>query len=462
MISKFMETIKRYNMLQENDHIIIGLSGGADSITLLHLLIEIKDIYNLSLTAVHINHGIRGEEAYNDEIFVQNLCQRLNLHLEIYNFDIKKEAKKRKITEEEAGRLIRYKTFDECLSKNNATKIAVAHNMNDNAETMIMRFFRGTGIKGISGIPPVRGNIIRPLITFCREDIEQYCIENKIGYIIDSTNNEAVYMRNKIRIQLIPYIKEEINPSIVETLFRMSDLFSQEESYLNKVANEAYDYCLEKDERILISIKKLCTYPDIIQKRIIRIGLSNISNDLHDISYTHINDILLLANKDTGKMLNLPHDIIVEVQYGFLLMYKKENINKEFCYNLVYDKPIYVKEINTTFLISTKKLQIYKTNLYTKIFCYDKISFNPPELLQIRSRKKGDKIFISKIGGNKKIKDYFIDNKVPRSERDSIPLLANGSDIIWIIDNKGIISDKYKAFNNFNNKIYLYLWEENK
>ena len=218
MYKKALATISKYHMLKKGDSVVLGISGGADSVALLHLLCKQREELNLTLFVVHINHGIRGVEADRDEGFVRKLCARWRVNFKAETFDVPKMAKEMGITEEECGRHVRYEAFENCLKANNASKIAVAHNLNDQAETLVMRLCRGTGLTGLSGIAPVRGHIIRPLIECSREEIEAYLEELHQPYCTDSTNLKEDYTRNKIRLNLLPYMEKEMNAGVIRNL----------------------------------------------------------------------------------------------------------------------------------------------------------------------------------------------------------------------------------------------------
>lgn len=456
MFNRAYQTVKKYNMLQVGDCIVIGISGGADSVSLFHFLYSIEYKYNLKLIAVHINHCIRGKDADEDAEYVKNLCIRYNVPVEIFKCDIKKEAKKLKITEEEAGRIKRYEIFQNVLQQYNADKIAVAHNMNDQAETILMRICRGTGLTGLSGIQPVRDNIIRPLIECSREDIEKYCIDNNLNYRDDFTNSIDIYTRNKIRLQLIPWIQENLNSSIVKTISSMASILQQENLYMQQQSFEAYQKCIVYLDKtsIKLDIDILKCQPNVIQNRVIRIALQNLKNDLHDIENNHILSIVELIDRQSGKKINITNRIIAQKQYNILYLYidKIESVN--YCYDIKLNQSLYIKEAKLYIVSKLFCVQNFvqkPNNLYTKVFDYDKIGDN----IKIRTRQIGDKIYL-KGTGSKKIKDYFIDIKLPQQLRNTTPLLAVNNDIIWILgyrvsgsynvdkSTKNILSIEYK------------------
>ena len=244
MKEKVLETIKKYNLIKDGDRLVLGVSGGPDSIAMLNILNDIKNDkkqhMNFDIIVAHVNHMIR-EEAIEDQKFVENFCKKIGVTFYAKSIDVQKIANNKKIGTEEAGRNARYEFFDEILEKENANKIAIAHNKNDKIETIIMNMLRGSGIAGLKGIEPIKNNkYIRPLIECERFEIEEYCAQNGIEPRIDRTNFENVYTRNKVRNIVIPFIKKEFNPNIIQTMDRLSDLVKEEDEYLENVVEEKY------------------------------------------------------------------------------------------------------------------------------------------------------------------------------------------------------------------------------
>ncbi len=460
MKEKAINLIKKYNMIKENSNVIIGLSGGADSVSLFHLLLGYKKKVNFNLIPVHINHGIRGEESRRDESFVLHLCKSYNLECKVYRCNISELSKKFKISEEEAGRKYRYESFRKEFISGEDNVIAVAHTKDDQSETILMRMFRGSGLKGLCGIDLVNNNIIRPLLTTTRLEVEKYCRHNNLNFIIDSSNEKKIYTRNKIRLELIPYIKKNFNENIVDTLCRTSDIIREEHNYIDTVVEEKFAQLVEKSENDIILNKTLLKNNHIvIVKRIVRKAFLVLNKNLVDINMKHIYSVIGLINGESGKKIDLPFDVTVRVSYDRLIFSKKSvglSEKKGFCYKLKENEITYVKEANFYVTISTEELANVenKINSYTKIFYYDSILDD----FCIRSRQRGDKIYLNHIKGSKKIKNYFIDEKVDVELRDSIPLLTLKSDVLWIFDKNNLTSDMYVEDNK--NKIIIQLWED--
>ena len=436
MVELALSAIKKWNMLSYNDKIIVGLSGGADSVALLHFLVSLRKKYSLWIIAVHINHGLRGNASDMDEHFSKQLCAQIDVPFANYRFDLKEESKKLGFSIEETGRALRYECFDKERIRINADKIAIAHTKNDQAETILFNFFRGSGLKGLTGIPPVRGNIIRPFIYCAREDIEHYCHTHKLPYRTDSTNYETDYTRNKIRLELIPYIQNKINPAMIDTVTQNAELIYEEDLYLNKLACDALSLC--RISPCTLNVDQLLSYPDCIQRRVLRIFYHEICGSIKNLSSLHTESMLSLAKGNTGKKIMLPHGVLIRKIYANLIFSLEENKNEkkteDFCYNLVYNEWVELKELG-----------LFATYSSNPPGCAECQSFNlnlADTSLVLRNRRPGDVIYFNSIKGHKKIKDFFIDRKIPPDMRAGCALLAFGSEILWI-PSMNVKSDKY-------------------
>lgn len=297
-----IDTIKKYNLIKENDSIVIGVSGGPDSICLLHILNEIKNELNFKIYVAHINHMIR-EEADSETEYVKEFCKNLGIECYIKRIDVVEIANNLKRGTEETGRQIRYEFFNEILEKTNSNKIATAHNNNDKVETILMNILRGSGTSGLKGIEAIRDNMyIRPLINTSREEIEEYCETNKLGPKIDESNNENIYTRNKIRNIVIPYIKQEFNPNIIKTINRLSEVANEENEYLNKVTeNEFNKLLLEKENNsYVLNLKGFNKLELVIKRRVILYTINELLSSTTGIEKVNIDDIIKLCNNNIG------------------------------------------------------------------------------------------------------------------------------------------------------------------
>ena len=311
MKQKVIETIRKYNLIEDGDKIVLGVSGGPDSISMLNILREIKDeqIIKFEIYVAHINHMIR-EEAIDDEKYVEDYCNRNNIKCYIKRIDIIKIANDKKIGTEEAGRNARYDFFEEILKETDSNKIAIAHNKNDKIETIIMHLLRGSGLSGLKGIEPIRDNkFIRPLIECERSEIEQYCEENKLNPRIDKTNFENEYTRNKIRNIVIPYIKQEFNPNILQTLSRLSEVVTEEVEYVDKQTQKIYQQILieKTDKQISLNLKKFNEQEKIIKSQLILLATKQLMGSTQGIEKIHIEDIIKLCNNNIGNKYLTPN-----------------------------------------------------------------------------------------------------------------------------------------------------------
>ena len=316
---KVLETIKKYNLITSGDKIVLGVSGGPDSISMLNILNEIKNELDFEIVVAHINHGIR-ENAKIDEEFVKKFCNKKGIKIYILNTNIEEISKKEKRGIEETGRKVRYEFFNEILEKTNSNKIAIAHNQNDNVETVIMNMIRGSGLSGLKGIEAQNGRYIRPLIECTREEIEKYCEIEKLNPRHDESNDENIYTRNKIRNIVIPYLKKELNPNIVETLNRLSEIVKDDLNYLNIQTEYAYKnmcieekipqydvYNVEKEAKIILDLKKFNKENIAIQKRVILYAINKLFGTTKGIEKIHIEDMIKLCNNNIGNKYLTPN-----------------------------------------------------------------------------------------------------------------------------------------------------------
>lgn len=443
MIDKILKTVEDNHMIKCHDGIIVALSGGPDSMSLLHALITLKDRFNLRLYAAHVNHMLRGEDSDKDEEGCREFCKDYDIEFFSKSINIDIMAQEKNISHEMAGREARYEFFMELKNKLGADKIALAHNVNDQAETILMRLMRGTGLEGLVGIKAVRDHIyIRPLINVSRKEIEEYCEENSLPIRIDKTNFENIYSRNKIRLELIPYIEEHFNKDIISTLNRMSTLVKIDEDYISKSALKFFrKYCDIKADRVII-YKDAFNLHEAILSRIIRKALSNIKGDMYNLENVHIDNVISIQNGDTGKFTKIPKGIIAKNVYGNIEIVK-ENADCSELKDINIELKIgenYIEELKLKICIKVtdndSELRLKCNN--TKYFSFD----NKFSSIKLRFRKNGDKFTPLGMNGNRKLKDVFMDMKIPREERERIPLLCFDEEISWIIGYR--ISDKFK------------------
>lgn len=311
MISCQKEPALLINLIKDGDKIVLGVSGGPDSMCMLDMMRELKEEKNINfeIYVAHVNHMIR-EEAIDDEKYVQNYCLKHNIEFFVKRADVQKIANDKKIGTEEAGRKVRYDFFEEVLQKTGSNKIAIAHNKNDKIETIIMHLLRGSGLSGLKGIEPIRDNkYIRPLIECERQEIEQYCENRKLQPRIDKTNFENEYTRNKIRNIVIPYIKKEFNPNIIQTLSRLSEVATDESNYIDLQTQRIYNKLLieKTDKQIILKLKEFNQQEKVIQKRLVLKTIKELNGSTDRIEKIHIEDIIKLCANNIGNKYLTPN-----------------------------------------------------------------------------------------------------------------------------------------------------------
>lgn len=437
------ETIKKYNMLKYGDCVVVGLSGGPDSMCLLHILMELRKTWGLKIFAAHLNHQFRGKEADEDALYVKKKCEEWGIDVFVQVFNVPAFAKEKGLSSEEAGREIRYKLFYEVAEKVRANKIAIAHNMNDNAETVLMNLFRGSGIEGLKGIEAKRGQIIRPLINVRRNEIEAYCREKDLNPRIDKTNLQPIYGRNKIRLELIPYIEKNFNSNIMSTLQRLSDIVTIENDFLNEEAEkELLKIAIIGENSIEYNINKMHDIHPALLRRVIRIGIEKLTGSLKGIEYRNIESVVDLLTKGTGAAAMLPQNIKAYISYNKLILsINTKPENYKYYLELENDKDNIAQYFDFTIRLTTveaSKITDIKKDKYKVYIDKDKVK----QKLVLRNRFDGDVFSPIGLKGSKKLKEYFIDEKIPKEERDKILLIADGKEIVWVLGRR--LSEKYK------------------
>ena len=310
MKEKVIDTIKKYKLIEKGDKIVLGVSGGPDSIAMLDILKDLRNKFEFDIYVCHLNHMIRGQDAINDQKYVEQYCNKNQIEFFTKNVNIIEISNNQKIGTEECGRNARYNFFEEILEKTKSNKIATAHNKNDNAETVLMHLLRGSGISGLRGIKPIRNNkFIKPLIECDRKEIEEYCKQKNLNPCIDKTNFENTYTRNKIRNIVIPYIKKEFNPNIIETLFRLSEVVSSEDEFLDRITQKEFEniVLLENEHQIDLKLKEFNLLDNVIKNRLILLTTKKIFGTVNGIEKINIDDIIKMCNKNIGNKFLMPN-----------------------------------------------------------------------------------------------------------------------------------------------------------
>ena len=442
MHRKILESIREFigenHMLVPGDRVIIGLSGGADSVSLLMILHELKNELNIELFAVNVHHGLRGEEADRDSAYAQELSENLGVPFVCVHANVAEYARVNGMSEEEAGRHLRYRILEEQRLAHHASKIAVAHHADDQAETVLYNLFRGSGLKGIGGMKPVRDTIIRPLLSVTRKEILAYLEEKEISYCEDSTNSGTDYIRNRLRHEIIPAVRKRINEGAVSNILQAAKTAAAADAYFEKAAKqilEKHGIRERTDEGGICSVgiaaEILKQEDSIVRQYVIRQMIGETYQSLKDITSVHVEEAEKLLFKPVGRRIQLPDGGCALRTYGELQI-KKEG---KTIFSQNGGKETGITPVITTF--PYKKGQEIPKNGYTKWFDYDKIN----STLSVRYRETGDYITLAG-GGRKTVKSFMIDEKIPKEERDKILLAADGSHILWIIGYR--ISEYYK------------------
>ena len=427
-LQKIRHTVERYALFSPGDSVLIALSGGCDSVCLLSVLSEFSKSLHLKLMGVHVNHQLRGMESDRDEAFVKLLCKGLGLPLTVIRADVASYAKKHKTGTEEAGRLLRYEAFERVRQENGFQWVATAHHADDNVETVFMRFLRGTGIRGLAGIPcKTESNIIRPLLEVTRQEIEEYAHLQGLDYVTDSTNGLGLYTRNKVRLDLIPHLKEEYNPNLTQTLKQNINHYRECADFLLTAIDgltKTYFYKKHYGGYFLLSdLHKLHPYAvkSMFQQILEALPCEN------QITGAKLDLLLELADNGAGTVC-VSGEITVYALYEKLYFVHTKQ-KTAFCYQLDIPGKLTLPETGQTLTASLE--DNYRSSASRKTVYLDTSAVKGSSLT-IRSRKNGDFFYPHGLNGKKKLKDYFIDEKVPVFLRDAVPLVLSGEDIIWV------------------------------
>ena len=423
-------------MISDNDKILVGLSGGPDSVFLLNVLLKLKSEYNIEVAAAHINHMIRGADADNDELFCEDICKNAGIEFYKISLNIPEISRQHKISEENAGRIERYKFFNKICDDYGYNKIAVAHNMNDSVETILLNLIRGCSLNGLTGIKPINNNIIRPILNVKKSKIIEYLDYYNIKYCIDNTNHENLYTRNKVRNVILESMKE-INPSVVETIIANADNIRNYDDYI-KTQCENLNCIQSKDGTIIIDNEILKKQHISIRKRVIYDALCNISGSSNNIENKHID--ILTDNLTSGKKYHLPNGVLAEISFNkIILRPNNDKININCQYKIYVNPPCVVTIENSgeySFDFVSKVDFSDKSSIYIN---YDDLA---NETLFLRNRKDGDFIIPYGMKGKKKLKQLYMELKIPAYKRDFIPLLCSEHSIIAVVPYR--ICDKHK------------------
>ncbi len=459
MFQRVQKKLEELHMVSQGDLVLVGVSGGADSVALLLVLHGLKEEMGFSLEVLHVEHGIRGEESLKDAAFVKDLCERLQVPCHEIAVDVPDYCKKNGLGTEEAARILRYEAFSKLATEAGA-KVALAHHMEDNAETILFQMARGSSLTGLCGMQPVRvdGNgvvYIRPLLFLHRDEIETFLGEQDQSYCIDSTNVELDYKRNYIRNEVLPKLSQ-VNDQAVSHINQTATQMSLFKNYLDLEVEKYWDETVSKEDVPTVDVAKLKGLHLALQQQIAYRAISETAGVKKDISAVHVEEVLSLCENQSGREIHLPYGIVVKKEYDKLRLYKdavkeqKKSI-EVFVSPEVLEESLSKKEIYEVVLGDSGEKLVVKVfaydgdsaqipqKTYTKWLDYDKINKG----FCIRTRQSGDYLISDALGHHKKLKQYFIDEKIPAAERNGMWLLAQENEVLWLIG--GRISEHVKV-----------------
>ncbi|MDQ0285368.1 tRNA(Ile)-lysidine synthase [Desulfofundulus luciae] len=429
--------IDKFRMISPGDKVLVGVSGGPDSVALLHLLWRMKGELHISLAVAHLNHMFRGEEARADARLVEELAKGLGLPVHVEEFDVPAYRERTGLSAQDAARRVRYRFFEEVARRIGASRVALGHHADDQAETIIFNFLRGTGPAGLKGIPPVRGKYIRPLLDVRRCEIERYCREHSLPVREDASNKKTIYTRNRIRLELIPRLEAEYNPRLVDALVHLGHICREENDYLEEQAALLYGRALktQKEHSLLFTVPEMLSSPLALVRRVLRRAWRHLTGTEGDLSYLQVESLLaLLHNPAGGKVVELPRGVRASRQGLVLRLWMGDDGPgvPYYCYPLVVPGITYIPEINSSIqarLISISEAPDPRAlSAREALLDYDAIS-GP---LAVRRRRDGDRFHPLGMAAGMKLKKFLIEQEVPREERDYLPLVVAGDEIIWV------------------------------
>lgn len=447
MVERVRRFMEQWNMVQPGEKVTVGLSGGADSVCLCLVLKELSEIMGFSLAAAHVEHGIRGEESRRDASFSEHLCNDLGIPFTVQHVCVPEYAKSHHMGEEEAARILRYRVFAGLEGK-----VALAHHMEDNAETMLLALLRGSGLDGLCGMQPVRTDsdgmvYIRPLLSLERREIEAFLQNRGQSFCQDSTNSDTAYTRNFIRREVMPLL-QKVNSRAVSHMNQSAERLAELRDYLDATAEEDYRRLVQKDDKkreLQLDAEGLARLPHVLQKRLIHRAIAEAAQAKKDIGAAHIEAVQALLFRQTGRQVDLPYGIVAKRAYDKICLRPQSDVAEEEIKEIVISQEclerlrqsgererILLDRTGAYLEISVfsycGKTEEISSKIYTKWFDYDMMKNG----FSIRTRKKGD-YFQIEGGHKKKLSDYFVNQKIPAERRDETWLLAVDSEIMWIV-----------------------------
>lgn len=461
LLHKVAGYISRHRMVERGDKVLVGVSGGPDSIALLHVLYLLKEDLGIDLHVAHLNHMFRGEESEKDAFFVAETAKAYGLPATVESVDVPSYMARRRMSKQAAAREVRFNFFLECAGRVGASRVALAHQADDQAETILINFLRGSGTGGLKGILPVRdGLYIRPLLNVRRSEIEGFCSEMNLAFRQDSSNLKPVYTRNRIRLSLVPLLEREYNPELVPALLRLGEICREEDDYLDRLAAETFQGALLESGpgRVLLSLVQLEEAPLAVRRRVLRRAWQAVSGAAANLGFQHAEGALdLVTSGTTGSQVVMPANVVAVRSYAALEL-KAARGKKDlpgYIYELHIPGTTYVPEIDITVSaeLTCGEPEGSPRNLPPGEALLDFDSL--PPVLYVRRRLAGDVFHPYGQASELKLKDFLIKQKIPREERERIPLICTPEEIIWV---GGIrTGEKWKVRESTRNMLHLKL-----
>jgi len=431
LLDKAKKTVSKYSMLAGGGKVLIGLSGGADSVCLTDVLLKVKKEFELQLFAIYIDHGLRPKETPREVKFAREFSESRGVEFITEKIDVLSYMKEKKMGKQEAARELRYRAYEKCLGEIGGQKIALGHTADDQVETFFMRLLRGAGGRGLTSIPPVRNKIIRPLIEVERKNIEEYLRQKGLNYIEDPTNLRLDYTRNKFRLKVIPLLKE-FNPNLTETVMRTIEIIADEERYFENIVLKSLMKLIphKTDEEIELFLVPLESMDRAILRRVLRKAVELTEGLRASFDFGHIEDVIRLVKEGKpGDRLYLPGKVRAIKKYSTILITSRTPVRLG-SYELPLPGEIRLTETGAVLKASLVEEKTEADGKTRALVDPAKIDSGRP--LTVRHREDGDFFYPAGFGKRKKLQDFFVDEKVPRDERDQVPIVLSGKEIVWV------------------------------
>ncbi|MEW5745777.1 MAG: tRNA lysidine(34) synthetase TilS [Nitrospirota bacterium] len=448
VLDTMKQTVEKYAMLSRGDRVLVALSGGPDSVCLLALLARIGAEYGIELSAAYIDHGLRPGETPREIAFCAELCTALKIPFFTRPVDVRAYAKERGINKQEAARELRYAALDGIALEHRSSTIALGHTADDQVETVVMRLIRGAGPSGLAGIPPKRGHFVRPLIEVERDEIERFLASEGIGFVVDSSNLAPDYLRNRLRQELVPFFKK-VNPDVAGTIARTADIFREEERYFEVLVTKTLMRLISRksDAAIELFLLPMEAMEKVLMRRVLRRAIDE-TRGLRGIGLVHIEEIMsLIKTGASGARIYLPHGIRVVKGYSTLLITAERPVKlPEYVLQSPGETVLPGEMILKEAALVVRSIEVAPREIPVdygddrRVAYLDAGKLAPP--LTIRSRRPGDFFYPLGLGNRKKLQDFFVDEKIPRDARDSVPLLVSGGAIAWVMGCR--IDDRFR------------------